>query len=119
MSVDDTKPSGDAAKAAVEPPKVDKNIKEFRQPPEGIREIYTNLIQITWTMFDIRLRLAQVIPTSMKVEDSAEIKGFAALEKAGVTMAWPEAKLLRNMLTDAVERYEKANGEIKPLKLAE
>jgi len=34
-------------------------------------------------------------------------------------MAWPEAKVLRNMLTDAVERYEKANGEIKPLKLAE
>jgi hypothetical protein len=34
-------------------------------------------------------------------------------------MAWPEAKILRKGLTDAIERYEKTNGEIEPLTLAE
>jgi hypothetical protein len=109
MSTEDTKPA--------EPAKVDKNIREFRRSPEGIREIYTNFIQITWTLVDVRLRLAQIIPTSMKLVDDAEPKGFAALETTAVTMAWSEAKILRDMLTDAVQRYEKANDELKPLKL--
>lgn len=112
--MDDKKPNGDAAT----PAKVDKNVKEFIKHPEGICEIYTNFIQITWTLFDVRIRLAQVVPTAMKFAED-DPKGFVAEENAAVTMAWAEAKILRDMLVDAVQRYEKTNGEIKPLKLPE
>jgi hypothetical protein len=33
--------------------------------------------------------------------------------RAAVNMAWAQAKFLRDMLTDAIERYEIANGELK------
>jgi hypothetical protein len=108
---DDTKPTEPTGEL-----KVDHVVREFRIPPEGIREIYTNYISLSWTLFDVRLLLAQVVPTAMSTSDD-EVKGFAALEAAAVTMAWAEAKAVRDMLTNAIERYEKANGEIKPLKL--
>jgi hypothetical protein len=38
--------------------------------------------------------------------------------RAAVNMAWPQAKFLRDMLTDAIERYEIANGELKWPELA-
>ena len=43
---------------------------------------------------------------------------FEAEENVRVTVAWPEAKVLANMLADLVKRFEDSNGEIKPLKLA-
>jgi|HubBroStandDraft_6_1064221.scaffolds.fasta_scaffold819618_2 hypothetical protein len=39
--------------------------------------------------------------------------GLVAEELAAVTMAWGQAKLLRDALIDAIERYEIANGELK------
>jgi hypothetical protein len=96
-------------------PKPEHVITEFRKHEDGIFEVYTNFVNVTWTLFDVRLRLAQVVPTATKVGDNSA--GFVAEERAAVTMAWPEAKVLRDMLANAVKRYEETNGEIKPLKL--
>jgi len=87
---------------------------EFRTPEGGIHRIYTNFVQLTWTVFDLQIRLAQIIPTSKGPAHPATV---VAEENAAVTMAWGEAKLLRDMLVDAVARYEKENGELRPLKL--
>ncbi len=75
---------------------------------EGIYEIYCNFTNVNWTLYDVRFRLAQLIPAKHG-------SGMVAEERAAVTFAWPHAKILRDLLTDLVARYEQANGEIKPL----
>ncbi len=102
-----------AQETNLEEEKVVKNVTEFRRHPDGVEEVYTNFIALSWTLFDVRMRLGQVIPTASKVTET----GFVAEEKYGLTMAWPQAKDLLARLTDAITRYEQANGEIKPLKL--
>ena len=84
----------------------------WAKPKEAIPEIYCNYVHVSWTLFDVRFLVGQLIPTGTDLSS-----GFVAEERAAVTMAWPEAKVLRDMLTEMVDRYEKTNGEIKQLKL--
>jgi hypothetical protein len=81
---------------------------------KGTVDIYTNMIQPTWTLFDVRLVLGLL--GSTKGNPTA---GFAIEEQGGVLMSWPQAKALRDILTNIVAAYEKANGEIKEIKLAQ
>ncbi len=74
------------------------------------QEIYGNFVHPSWTLFDVRLRVGQLIP------DEAS-KTFVVEERAAVTFAWPQAKVLRDMFARLVDAYEEANGEIEPLKL--
>lgn len=76
-------------------------------------DFYANYTHVSWTLFDVRLTLGQLVPT-----EPGESKDFVVQEQGAVTIAWPEAKILRDMLIGLVESYEKTNGEIKPLKLA-
>jgi hypothetical protein len=89
----------------------------WTRSPNGFAEIYSNYVSVTWTLFDVRLRLARLVPTAARVGE--DLKGFVLEESAALTVAWPEAKVLRDALDDAVRRYETANGEIKKLKLPE
>jgi len=59
-----------------------------------------------------RLRLAQLDPLNSGHSPTDPLR-FVAEELAAVTMAWGQAKLLRDALIDAIERYEIANGELK------
>lgn len=79
---------------------------------EAAPEIYANYLNVSWTLFDVRFVLGQLVPS----EPAA--KEFVVEQRGSVTFAWPEAKILRDMLINIVARYEEANGEIKPLKLA-
>lgn len=74
-------------------------------------DIYANIVNASWTLFDVRIRLGQLIP----VADYGP--GFVVEERGTLTLAWPEAKILRDALTGLVNAYEEANGEIKQLKL--
>jgi len=75
---------------------------------EDSAEIYSNLYFINWSRTDVRLRFGQMIPVN-EVGTNVE---FVVEEQAAVTIAWAQAKALRDSLSDAVERFEKMNGVI-------
>ncbi|HEY1937646.1 MAG TPA: DUF3467 domain-containing protein [Candidatus Angelobacter sp.] len=81
-------------------------------PRDGIlRNIYANVALTSWTLFDVRVRLGQLIPAS-------DYEGDFVIEEQGtVTFSWHEAKILRDGLNDLLMEYEKANGELKQQKL--
>lgn len=81
-------------------------------------EIYTNFHFVNWSIVDVRLRFGQLTPTDQNEQGKI---GVVAEEQAAVTMSWASAKVLRDSLSDAIQRYEKANGiiEISSLKLPE
>jgi hypothetical protein len=80
-----------------------------RDHKDGVCEIYTNFTDLCWGPNDVYLRLCHVVPATTQafpVRVVVEVR-------AAVDMAWAQAKFLRDMLTDAIERYEIANGELK------
>jgi hypothetical protein len=87
-------------------------ILEWIKPPQGAVEIYANNIHITWTLDDVRVRLAQVV-TSPKTPNPGTDYAGANEERAAVTFSWRNAKLLLNQLAQVIKLYEEANGEIK------
>ncbi len=94
-------------------PKLEINKFPFVKPDEGIFQIYSNYIDVAWTLFDVTIRFAQIVPLPMEGDKAR----FEAEENARVTLAWPEAKILATIMADLVSRYERVNGEIKPVKL--
>jgi len=81
--------------------------------PSGIKEIYANFVAFSWTQYDIRFRLAQIIPSP----ETPPIPEFVAEERAAVTLTWPHAKALNQILSDLVKQYEQTNGQIEFPKL--
>lgn len=78
------------------------------------KEIYANLIHLTWTLFDVRINAGQLKPIKAGFPNS----GFVVEEQGAMTMSWPQAKYLRDLLVNLITSYEKVNGEIKQPKLA-
>jgi hypothetical protein len=86
--------------------------KTWILPRDGVsRNIYANVIQPSWTLFDVRVRLGQLIPASDYGSD------FVIEEQGTVTISWHQAKNLRDGLTDLIAEYEKTNGELKQPRL--
>ena len=83
------------------------------QPKERTPDIYTNLVHVSWTLFDVRFTLGQLVP-----QRPGQSKDFAVEMQGAVTVAWPEAKILRDILVNLITSYETTNGEIKQLKIA-
>jgi hypothetical protein len=79
---------------------------------EHAPEIYTNYVYISWSLFDVRFQLGQLVPAGEELN-----QGFRVEKRGAVTVAWAEAKSLRDMLIDVVKRYEEVNGEIKKVQL--
>lgn len=95
----------------------DENKQLFKWIParDGtFHEIYSNFMHASWTLFDVRVRLGQLI-TIPQVSDDP--KDLVVEERGAVTISWPQAKYIAGILAQLVESYEKTNGEIKPLKL--
>jgi hypothetical protein len=87
--------------------------RRWVDPRDGeFHELYCNFIHASWTLFDVRLRIGQLIPA-----EGGDAKNFVAEEQGAVTMPWPQAKNLRDLLDRLVKSYEQVNGEIKLLKL--
>ncbi len=76
------------------------------EPEGGTKYIYANLVQITWTVVDLKIRFAEL--TKIDANGRSTIT-----EHAVATMAWSEVKTLLNFLQNAVTAYEQLNGEIK------
>ncbi|HME57979.1 MAG TPA: hypothetical protein VKF63_06560 [Terracidiphilus sp.] len=92
------------------PPQLGSQFKWIPARDGKIVEIYGNYVHPSWTLFDVRMRVGQLIP------DETE-KTFVVEERASLTFSWPQAKFLREMFARLVDAYEEVNGEIKPLKL--
>ena len=84
------------------------------EPPGGTVEVYTNFVESNWTPYDVRLRFSQVMHPNAELDPD---KPIVINQRAAVTMAWAEAKFLRNLLTQLVDGFEKVNGEIKEPKI--
>jgi hypothetical protein len=94
--------------------KASENPKYKWIPPRNgspVPEIYTNYIITSWSMFDIRARLGQLVPSGDGRRD------FVVEERAAITLTWQHAKAVAALLARLVGDYERANGEIPPLKL--
>ena len=85
----------------------------FTPSPDGVVEIYANLVDANWTLHDVRMRFAQIVPNPPGSE-----KVFRAEERAAVTVSWGYAKTISQVLADLIRRYEEANGEIQTPKIA-
>ena len=95
-------------------PKDKEESKNFKwvPPRDGqFRDIYVNVIHPSWSLFDVRFRLGQLIPSA---DYQAE---FVIEEKGTVTMSWHEAKIVRDALIDLIASYENTNGELTKQKL--
>ncbi len=82
------------------------------KPVEPAPQIYTNYVHVSWTLFDVRFQLGQLVPN-----EPLKPSEFVVAEQGAVTVAWAHAKILRDTLIGLIDSYEKTNGEIKPLKL--
>lgn len=79
-----------------------------------VPRVYANLVHLDWTLYDLTMRFGQ-----LKYAGDPRLHKLTAEEQACVTVAWAEAKYLRDMLSDLLAKYEKINGEIQHPKLAE
>lgn len=89
---------------------------EWIPAPGGVHEIYTNYAHPNWGIFDLRVKFGQLMPRPGSHPDAND---WIVEERGAITIAWPHAKFLHTMLGNLLASYEKANGELKPLKLPE
>jgi hypothetical protein len=89
----------------------EQEIIPWIKAPGGIVEVYANNLHIMWSKDDVRIRLAQMIPSPETLDPGVDFQG-ANEERAAVTLTWRLAKVLRDSLSRAIDGYEKVNGEI-------
>lgn len=85
---------------------------QWIESPEGVFEVYANAMHITWTVDDLRIRLAQIVNNPDTPNPGAGFLGVAE-ERAAVTFSWRGAKVLLDQLNTAIQHFEKLNGPIK------
>jgi hypothetical protein len=89
----------------------------IEEPEEGVFQTYANVVNMNWTLYDVRLRFGELIQVPDDDRPTWENQHGVILERAAVTIPWHQAKLLRNLLDGVVKNYEEINGELKPIKL--
>src|ERR1700735_2810054 len=78
---------------------------EYVEPEDGLFVTYANNIVYGFTPTDVRLIFGEVVDFN---------KGAATVEqRAHVTIAWMQAKVLREVLAALVAQHEKVFGEIR------
>lgn len=85
---------------------------EWVRSKDGVFEVYANMSHITWTLDDVRIRLAQLVAHPDAGTPGRNYKAVAE-ERAAVTFTWRAALLLRDQLALLIKSYEDKNGAIK------
>lgn len=80
-------------------------------PPEGVPEYYANMVNILWSLDDVRLKIGQLIDDPADTPPGTNFTPIAQAT-AAVTISWRNAKLLLADLAQLIASYEKVNGEI-------
>jgi hypothetical protein len=88
-------------------------------PDEGVFSAYSNIINMDWTLYDVRIRFAELTQIPDEEDPVWGKQHQVMLERVVVRMPWHQAKMLRDMLDEVVRAHEAVNGELKPLKLAQ
>lgn len=105
-------------KSSAEAP-LDINLTKIplEEPEDGVFTTYANVINMNWTLFDLRIRFAELIQVPDEDRPTWENQHGILLERAAVTIPWHQAKALRDMLNGLIKNYEEINGELKQIKL--
>jgi hypothetical protein len=96
---------------------LDLNKLPLEEPEGGLFEAYSNVVNMNWTLTDVRIRFAELIQVPDEDRPTWENQHGILLERAAITMSWHQAKYLLNMLAGLIKNYEEINGEIKQLRL--
>jgi hypothetical protein len=83
---------------------------EWISAPDGVFEGYANFIHVNWTLYDVRIRFAQIIADP---STTPELAPWVIEESAAISLPWGQAKYLHDLLARIIGLYEKVNGEIK------
>jgi hypothetical protein len=113
MASDETRSKAEAPREAT----FDLGKVPMEFPEDGVFETYSNIVNMNWTLTDVRLRFSQLIQVPDEDRPNWENQHNVVLERAAITVPWHQAKLLRNMLDGIIRNYEEINGELKPIKL--
>jgi hypothetical protein len=96
---------------------VDLGKIRMEEPEDGVIEAYANVVNLNWTLYDVRIRFAELIQVPDDDRPNWENQHGIVLERAAVTIPWHQAKALSVLLSGIVKHYEEINGELKPVKL--
>ncbi len=113
MASEDPKSKAEAPAASL----MDLNRVPLEEPEDGVFEAYANVVNTNWTLYDVRLRFAELIQVPDDDRPTWENQHGVVLERVAVTIPWHQAKLLRDLLDGIVKNYETINGELKAIKL--
>ena len=111
--------SNEAKNKAAAPPEATLNLDKLplEYPEEGVFETYANVVNMNWTLTDVRLRFAQLIQVPDDARPTWENQHGVLLERAALTVPWNQAKLLSELLNGLIRNYEELNGQLGPLQL--
>ncbi|SPE32958.1 hypothetical protein SBA6_230007 [Candidatus Sulfopaludibacter sp. SbA6] len=90
----------------------------LEEPEDGVFAAYANIVNLDWTLYDIRIRFAELIQVPDGESSTWANQHTAMLERVMVTLPWHQAKNLCHLLATVIENYEAVNGELKPIRLA-
>jgi len=103
--------------APIGPGNIDLSNTELVEPEDGIFDAYANVVNMNWTLYDVRLRFAELMQVPNEESPTWKNQHGIVLERVAVTLPWHQAKLLRNLLDGVIKNYEQINGELKPINL--
>jgi hypothetical protein len=89
----------------------------LEDPEEGVYYAYANLVNLNWTLTDVRIRFAELLQVPDENNPTWDGQRGILLERASVTIPWLQAKALRDMLNGLIKNYETINGALKTPKL--
>ena len=99
-------------------PNIDLSATPLEEPEDGAFATYANVINMDWTLYDLRIRFAELMQVPTGDSPTWKTQQSILLEKALITIPWHQAKALRDMLDGVVRNYESANGELRQIALA-
>lgn len=89
------------------------NIKiVLSEAPGGMANVYSNHITLGITAYDVNLWFSKLV--RLQQTDPLDPPVNQIERRALISLSWPEAKFLRNILSNAIENFEAVNGEINP-----
>ena len=77
----------------------------------GVYSTHVNNFDVLWTAHDVRMIFGEVV--RLRTDPNTQQKTLLVEERVAVTMAWSEAKLFLQMVSNIIRQFEEKNGEIK------
>jgi hypothetical protein len=87
------------------------------EPEDGIFQAYANVVNMDWTLTDVRIRFAELTQAPNDEYPSWKNQHSMLVELAAIRIPWLQAKVLKDVLDGVIRNYEELNGELKRVKL--